>query len=79
MSDAANKNERETSLYLMPKSPMEVLHVDHFGSLQETSDRCKHVLVIVDAFTLFTWLAAVKSTATKEVVEHLKKHLSDIW
>jgi len=30
------------------------------------------VLVIVDAYTRFTWLAAVKSTATKEVIKHLK-------
>jgi len=72
-NEAVNRNERETSLYLLPKSPMEVLRIDHFGPSQETSGRYKHVLVIVDAFTRFTWLGAVRSTTTKEVVEHLEK------
>jgi len=71
MSNEGNRNERETSLYPLPKSPMEVLHVDHFGALQEMSDRRKHVLVIVDAFTRFTWLRAVRST-TKKIIKHLK-------
>jgi len=69
-NEAANRKERETSLYPPPKCPMEVLRIDHFGPLQETSDRCKHILMI--AFTRFTWLAAVKSTTTKEVIKHLK-------
>jgi len=32
----------------------------------------EQVLVIVYAFTRFTWLTAVKSTATKEVIKHLR-------
>jgi len=68
-NEAANRKERETSLYPLPKDPMEILHIDHFGLLQETSDRYKHVLVVVDAFTRFTWLMAVKSTTTKEVIK----------
>jgi len=71
-NEAENRKERETSLYPLPKGPMEVFHIDHFGPLQETSDRYRHVLVIVDAFTRFTWLAAVKSTATKEAVKQLR-------
>jgi len=63
--------EGETSLYAVPKVPFEILHLDHFG-LQETSDRFKHILVIVDAFTRFTWLFPVQSTSTKKVINHLK-------
>jgi len=51
---------------------MEILHIDLFGPLQETSKRYKYVLVVVDAFTRFTWLTVVKSTATKEVIKHLR-------
>jgi len=75
-NEAGNRNERETSLYPLPKGPMEVLHVDYFGPLQETSNRRKHVLVIVDAFTCFTWLRAVRSTTTKEVIKHLNIFLT---
>jgi len=67
LNEAGNRHERETSLYPLPKGPMEVLHVDHFGPLQETSGRRKHVFVVVDAFTRFTWLKAIKSTTTREV------------
>jgi len=37
---------------------MNTIHIGHFGFLdaQETAQRYKHVLVIVDAFTRFTWL-----------------------
>jgi len=71
-NDSNNRMEGETSLYPAPKSPMDTLHVDHFGPLQETRDNFKHILVIVDAFTRFTWLFPVKTTSTKEVVENLK-------
>jgi len=71
-NEATNKKERETSLYPPPKGPMEILHVDHFGPLSETSNRYRHILVVVDAFTRFTWLAATKSTTTAEVIRHLE-------
>jgi len=32
------------------------LHIDHFGPLEVTADDYKYILVIVDAFTKFTWL-----------------------
>jgi len=70
--DAKNRFEGETSLYPPPKSPLETLHLDHFGPLQETPDRYSHILVVVDAYTRFTWLFAVQTTSTKEVVNHLK-------
>jgi len=48
-----NRFEKKLSLYPFPTVPMNTIHIDHFGSLQETAQRYKHVLVIVDAF--FTW------------------------
>jgi len=71
-NDSINRLKGETSLYPAPKVPLEILHIDHFGPLQETRDRFKHILVIVDAFTRFTWLCPVQTTSTKEVVKNLK-------
>lgn len=53
-------------------SPFHTLYVDHFGPLTETKKGYKYILVIVDAFTRFSWLYATKSTSSKEVIEHLK-------
>jgi len=50
--DAKNRLEGETSLYPAPNTTMETLHLDHFGSLQETRER--YILLVVDAFTRFT-------------------------
>jgi len=54
-----------------PTKLFQVLHIDHFGPLQTTSDGHKHVLVAVDAFTRFTNLFAVKTTSAKEVCKKL--------
>lgn len=65
--------EGKTSLYPLSKVPLEILHVDHFGPLQETEDNFKHILVIIDSLTRFTWLVPTKSTGSKEVVIALTK------
>jgi len=36
-NDSTNRLEGETSLYPAPKVPLEILHLDHFGPLQETN------------------------------------------
>lgn len=64
--------EGETQLYPSPKTPLDILHLDHFGPLTETNDRHKHILVVIDAFTRFTWLIPTKTIATKEVTEALQ-------
>lgn len=51
---------------------METLHVNHFGPLQETENRYKYILVIVDACSRFTWLFATKTTSSRETIEKLK-------
>lgn len=71
-NSSANRFEGETHLFPAPKAPLDLLHVDHFGPLQETENKFKHVLVVIDAFTRFTWLHAAKSTSAKETIEFLK-------
>lgn len=70
-SSATNRLESETQLFPLPKVPLEVLHLDHFGPLQESGDNFKHILVIVDAFTRFTWLYPTRSTGSKETINYL--------
>jgi len=76
-NDSTNRFEKELSLYPLPTVPMNIIHIDHFGPLQETEQRYKHVLVIVDSFTRFTWLRAVKSTTSRETIEHLRNIFSE--
>lgn len=44
--------------------------MDHFGPLLD-AENFKYILVIIDAFTRFTWLFVTKSTETREVIENL--------
>jgi len=50
---------------------MHTSHADHFGPLQETADKNKCILVIVDAYTKFVWLYPCKSTTVDQVIAHL--------
>ncbi|XP_070854983.1 uncharacterized protein [Drosophila suzukii] len=52
--------------------PFSTIHVDHLGPFPKSSKRNEHILVIVDAFTKFTIVRAVKSTATKHVLDVLQ-------
>lgn len=63
-----NYREGEIQICEIAKRPCEVIHIDHFGPLQETERGYKHILVIVDTFSRFTWLFPCKSTGTKEYV-----------
>jgi len=51
---------------------MEVVHVDHFGSLQQTENHCKYILVMIDAFTRFVWFFATRTTSSKEITHNLR-------
>lgn len=67
-NDAVNRFDGETSVYPPAKIPLAILHVDHFGPLTETPDNYKHVFLVVDAFSRFTWLYPTKSTSSKEAI-----------
>ncbi|XP_039496339.1 uncharacterized protein LOC120454862 isoform X2 [Drosophila santomea] len=49
--------------------PFATVHIDHLGPFPRSSKRNEHILVIVDAYTKFTIIRAVKSTATRHVIE----------
>lgn len=53
--------------------PLDTFHIDHLGPLASTKKNYKHIFVVVDAFSKFTWLYTTKSTGTAEVIDHLKK------
>ncbi|KAM8701956.1 hypothetical protein ACLKA7_001300 [Drosophila subpalustris] len=57
----------------MKPIPFSTIHIDHLGPFPRSSKRNEHIFAIVDAFTKFTIIRAVKSTATKHVIEVLRE------
>lgn len=54
-----------------PTFPLELIHVDHFGPLQESLIGFKYIFAVIDAFTRYTWLFPTKTTNTREVCDRL--------
>lgn len=52
--------------------PLDTYHIDHMGPMVATCKMYKHLFVVVDAFTKFTWIYPTKSTNTKEVIDKLR-------
>jgi len=50
--------------------PFQLVHTNHFGPLIESCEGFKHILILIDAFSRFTWFFPVKTTSTKEVIKH---------
>lgn len=73
----AEKKQGKQECFLHPidkgNVPLDTLHVDHLGPLPSTKKSYKHILVVVHAFSKFTWLYATKSTSTQEVLTRLKR------
>ncbi|XP_018784248.1 PREDICTED: uncharacterized protein LOC108966005 [Bactrocera latifrons] len=53
--------------------PFKTVHMDHLGSFIKSTKRNEHILVIVDAFTKYTIIKAVKCSATRHVLETLRE------
>lgn len=53
--------------------PLHTYHIDHVGPMETTSKRYAHILVVVDAFTKFTWLYPTKSTGSTETISKLEQ------
>lgn len=62
-------------LYPIPKHarPFHTLHVDHLGPFVKTTQKNSYLLVLVDSFTKFVFISAVKNTKSKVVVNELNK------
>lgn len=73
-----NKNihgKKPGKLYPIPKyaRPFHTLHVDHLGPFVKTTKQNSYLLVLVDAFTKFVFIAAVKNTKSQIVINELQK------
>lgn len=53
--------------------PFDTFHVNHLGPTPSTEKNYKHLFVVTDAFTKFSWLYPVRSTTFEEVIDRLKK------
>lgn len=54
-------------------TPLDTLHIDHLGPLASTKKSYRHIFVVIDGFTKFTWLYATRSTTAAEAIDRLKK------
>lgn len=52
--------------------PFHTLHADHLGPFPRSKRGCTYILVIVDAFTKYVSITAVRSTKTKESIKAFK-------
>lgn len=52
---------------------MDTLHIDHLGPLASTAKSYNRILMVIDAFSKFTWLYGTKSTGTVEVLTYIRK------
>ena len=68
----------EGMLHVIPKGsvPFATLHIDHYGPIDKKCLVKQHILVVIDSFTKFTRLFTVKTTASKEVIHHLKEYFN---
>ena len=55
--------------------PMERIHVDTIGPLPETQDGHKYILVIIDGFTRWIELFAIKSAGAEDAADGLMVHI----
>lgn len=54
-------------------TPLDTFHVDHLGPMTQTKKKYQHLLVIIDAFTKFSWIYPTKSTDSASVINILTK------
>lgn len=66
--------KKEGFLHPIPKGsdPMGLVHIDHLGPFPKSKRGNIHLIAVIDAFTKFSFLRAVKSTKTKYVLEFLR-------
>lgn len=73
----ADKKQGKQEGFLCPinkgEVPLDTYHVDHLGPLATTKKSYRHIFVVIDGFSKFTWLYATKSTGTTEVLNRLKR------
>lgn len=70
------QGKREGFLKNIPKGnlPFDTIHVDHYGPLEKTQWKHKHIFSVIDGFTKYVKLYPCTKTDTKEVIKHLKTY-----
>lgn len=66
--------KKEGYLHPIPKgcNPMRTVHIDHLGPFPKSRNGNLYIIAVVDAFTKFLFMRAVKTTKTKYVLELLR-------
>jgi len=67
-NSSSHAKEGEMQIAPSAKFPLETIFIDHFGPLPVTENGFRHIFVVVDSLTRFTWLFPTKSTTSKEVI-----------
>lgn len=67
--------KKEGKLFPIPKyaRPFHTLHIDHLGPFVKTMQQNAYLLVIVNSFTKFVFISAVRNTKSKVVIHELNK------
>ena len=70
--------KRQGELHSIDKvgKPFHTLHVDHLGPFIPSKGRNSYLIVVVDEFTKFVMMKAVKSAKTKPVIDYLQEVFS---
>lgn len=71
--------KREGFLNCIPKGekPFLTCHIDHFGPIDKRIASKQHIFLIIDGFTKFVKLYAVKTTDSKEAINCLRGYMRD--
>lgn len=67
---SSNVFEGELQITDNPSAPFIILYTDHFGPILDNIEGFKHILLVVDSFSRFTWLFPCKSTTSRESIKH---------
>ncbi len=75
LSDKRPTGRKEGFLHPIPEgiTPLKTIRVDHLGPFPKNIHRNEYIVVIVDAFTKFIFLRAVKSTRIRFVLEFFQE------
>lgn len=77
-SPKEGKGEGLLNLIDKGNTPFQTIHIDHFGPINQTKGRFKHILVIVDMFSKFLALYPVRTVVAKETCSNCHNILNVI-
>jgi len=75
-SPKVGKTEGFLKLIEKGTKPFHTIHIDHYGPLNKTVKRFRHIFVVVDAFTKFLTLYPVRTVNTQEACSKLVEYFS---